>query len=117
MHSFMSHAALRLVFVSALALGYRAFARQKPHSFGLLAISMAEPRVLLREPGTATGVISAMVAALTPLSCALERAVSSGKLREGNAGDRSLCVFALLQASPSSTSRFATQPISSTWRD
>lgn len=86
-----------LAVVSALALGYRAFARHKPHSFGLLAISMAEPRVLLREPGTATGVISAMVAALTPLSCALERAVSSGKLREGNAGDRSLCVFALLQ--------------------
>lgn len=86
-----------LATICALALGYRAFARERPHSFGLLAISMAEPRVLLREPAAASGVISAMVAALTPLSRALEQAVSKGLLREGSASDRAVCVFALLQ--------------------
>ena len=37
--------------VFALALAYRAFAREEAHAFGLLAMSMAEPRILLREDG------------------------------------------------------------------
>ncbi len=83
--------------VFALALGYRAFARERPHPFGLLAMSMAEPRVLLREPQDAAGVIHQMVSALTPLSAALEGAAAAGQLRPGDAPERTICLFALLQ--------------------
>lgn len=86
-----------LAVVFALAHGYRAFARERPHPFGLLAMSMAEPRVLLREPEDAAGVIRQMVSALTPLSEALERAAAAGQLRAGDVPERTICLFALLQ--------------------
>lgn len=83
--------------VLSLALAYRAFARERPHPFGLLAMSMAEPRVLLREPEAASVVVERMVAALTPLSQALEGASARGQLRPGDAVERTVCMFALLQ--------------------
>ncbi len=86
-----------LAVVLALALGYRTFARERPHQFGLLAMSMAEPRVLLREPEDAAGVIQRMVAALSPLSEALESAASAGRLGPGDVPERTICLFALLQ--------------------
>lgn len=86
-----------LSMVFALALGYRAFARERPHPFGLLAMSMAEPRVLLREPQDAVGVVRQMVSALTPLSAALTGAAAAGRLLPGDAAERTICLFALLQ--------------------
>lgn len=83
--------------VFALALAYRAFARERPHQFGLLAMSLAEPRVLLREPEGAAIVVQRMVSALTPLSEALEGAAAAGRLRRGDVPERTICVFALLQ--------------------
>lgn len=86
-----------LATVFALAFGYRAFARERPHPFGLLAMSMAEPRVLLKEPQETAGVVQQMVAVLTPLSSALEGAAAAGLLRSGDVAERTICLFALLQ--------------------
>jgi AcrR family transcriptional regulator len=83
--------------VFALVQGYRAFARDEPHSFGLLAMSMAEPKILLREPESASAVIARMIAALTPLSEALGEAESQGLLPEGDVAERTICLFGLLQ--------------------
>ncbi len=86
-----------LAMVFALALGYRAFARERPHPFGLLAMSMAEPRVLLSAPEDAGIVVQQMVSALTPLSAAIERATAVGQLQPGDVPERTICLFALLQ--------------------
>lgn len=86
-----------LAVVVALALGYRAFARERPHPFGLLAMSMAEPRVLVSRPEDTAGVVQQMVGALTPLSMAFERAAAAGKLAPGDVTERTICLFALLQ--------------------
>lgn len=83
--------------VFALAHGYRMFAKERPHSFGLLSMSMAEPRVLLREPEDAAGVVGQMVAALTPLSEAIEGATAARLLRSGDVAERTICLFALIQ--------------------
>lgn len=83
--------------VFALALAYRAFAREEAHAFGLLAMSMAEPRILLRDDTSAAGVVAQMIAALSPLSLALGEAGSTGLLAAGDAAERTLCVFGLLQ--------------------
>ena len=83
--------------VFALGFAYRAFARERPHAFGLLAMSMAEPRVLLREPASAARVVERMEAALSPLSRALSDAAEEGLLHPGDATERTLVVFGLLQ--------------------
>lgn len=83
--------------VFALALAYRSFAHEKPHQFGLLAMAMAEPRVLLREPEHAAVVVGQMVSALGLLSQALEASAAAGCLQKGDVAERTVCLFALLQ--------------------
>ena len=83
--------------VFALARSYRAFAKAEPHRFGLLATTMAEPRVLLEEHENAEPVARAMIAAMQPLGEALAAAAASGLLEEGDVQTRTLCLFAMLQ--------------------
>ncbi len=90
-------AATPLTRVFVLVQGYRAFARLEPHRFGLLAMSMAEPRVLLQQPEDAEPVARVMLAALQPLADALGAAASAGQLGKGELPERTLCVFAMLQ--------------------
>jgi AcrR family transcriptional regulator len=83
--------------VFALAHGYRAFARARPHSFGLLAMTMAEPRVLLPEVAHAEPVTQRVLATLEVLARALGDAATAGQLDEGDVAERTLCLFATLQ--------------------
>jgi AcrR family transcriptional regulator len=83
--------------VFVLAQAYRAFARREPRRFGLLATTMAEPRVLLPEAAVAEPVAAVMIAALQPLAGALEAAAHHGQLSAGDVAERTICVFALLQ--------------------
>lgn len=96
--------------VVALAHGYRAFARREPHRFGLLAMSLAEPRVLLGEPASARPVVAGILAALEPLAAALRQAAEAGLLDQGDEAERAICVFALLQGLLPLRKRSATVP-------
>jgi AcrR family transcriptional regulator len=77
--------------------GYRAFAKREPHRFGLLAMSLAEPHILLREDAAARPVMAMLLSAMQPLAAAIEAAASAGQLAPGDASDRTICVFAFLQ--------------------
>ena len=83
--------------VFAITHGYREFARLRPHSFGLLAMSMAEPRVLLPDLADAQPVTAQVIATLELLAQALGDAVTTGQLDEGDVAERTLCLFAMLQ--------------------
>ena len=86
-----------LAHVVMLADGYRAFARREPHRFGLLAMSLAQPRILLGEESDARPVMKVMWSAMQPLSEALAAAARDGLLQPGDPAERTLCLFALLQ--------------------
>jgi AcrR family transcriptional regulator len=81
----------------AVVQAYAAFARLEPHRFGLLAMTMAEPRVLLREPGDAEPVVRVVLTALQRLADPLARAVELELVDDGDLSERTLCLFALLQ--------------------
>lgn len=81
----------------ALAAGYRAFARLEPHRFALLAMTLAQPRVLLEAPKDVEPVARMMMAALQPLASSLDEAAAQGLLSKGDAIERTLSVFALLE--------------------
>ncbi len=83
--------------VFAVAQGYREFAREQPHRFGLLAMTMAHPRVLLGEPKAAGPVALATIHAMQPLADALVDAENAGQLAPGPVAERTVSVFALLQ--------------------
>ncbi len=83
--------------VFALVLAYRVFARREPQRFGLLAMSMAEPRVLVQESEDAASLVETMTSVMKALSDALASSAASGALEEGDAGERTLCLFALVQ--------------------
>jgi AcrR family transcriptional regulator len=83
--------------VFALVQGYRAFAHREPHRFGLLAATLAEPRVLLREAKDVEPVARALIAAMQPLAGALAAAEEAGLLTPGEPAERTLCVFAMLE--------------------
>jgi AcrR family transcriptional regulator len=83
--------------VFAIAQGYREYARQRPHGFGLLASAMAEPRLLLPELADAQPVLERVIATLELLAQALGDAVSAGQLEDGDVAERTLCLFATLQ--------------------
>lgn len=83
--------------VFALAHGYREFARVRPHSFGMLAMTMAEPRVLLTQVADAQPVTERVIANLELLARALGDAVATGQLDDGDVAERTLCLFATLQ--------------------
>lgn len=83
--------------VFALVQAYRAYAQLEPQRFGLLAMTMAEPRVLLEKPADAEPVMAVMLAALQPLAGALADAAASEHLDGGDFSERTLCLFAMLQ--------------------
>lgn len=82
--------------VAALVAAYRGFVRGAPHRFGLLAIAMAEPRILVGDPEHIRLTAAAVVAAMTPLAAALDAAATAGALDAGPAIERTLCLFALV---------------------
>lgn len=82
--------------VAALVAAYRDFVRGAPHRFGLLAVAMAEPRILVGDPEHTRLTAAAVVAALTPLAGALDAAATAGALDAGPAIERTLCVFAMV---------------------
>jgi AcrR family transcriptional regulator len=93
----LPRAAPPLARVFALVQGYRAFARLQPHRFGLLAMTMAEPRVLLREAEHAEPVVRVMIGAMQRLAAALGAATEAGLLSPGEIPERTICLFAMLQ--------------------
>jgi AcrR family transcriptional regulator len=82
--------------VAALVDAYRAFAKREPHRFGLLAMAMAEPRVLLPDKSHAMAVAGAVIGALQPLAQALGDAVEAEQLAAGDVAERTLCLFTML---------------------
>ncbi|MCB9562910.1 MAG: TetR/AcrR family transcriptional regulator [Kofleriaceae bacterium] len=90
-----------LTHVIALAHAYRRFARLEPHRFGLLAMTMAEPRILIVDDAHAAPAAEAVLAALRPLAAALTEATAAGELgpaaSPATAIDRGLALFAALQ--------------------
>ncbi len=82
--------------VVVLVQAYRDFARREPHRFGLLALTMAEPRVLLEDRSHAQAVATAVVAALEPMASGLADAALAGLLSPGDTTERTLCLFAML---------------------
>jgi AcrR family transcriptional regulator len=89
--------ATALARVVALVSAYRAFARREPQRFGLLAVTMADPRVFVREPADAEPLVALVLSLLAALSGALGGAAESGQLSAGDAGARALALFALVQ--------------------
>ena len=80
----------------ALVAAYRGFVRGAPHRFGLLAIAMAEPRILVGDGDHMRATAVAVIAAMTPLAAALDAAVAGEALAAGPAVERTLCLFALV---------------------
>lgn len=83
--------------VVALVQSYRAFARREPRRFGLLAVTMADPRVLLQEAADTAPIATLAVQAFGALTGALVAAAEAGELGEGDPAERALCLFALVQ--------------------
>lgn len=81
----------------ALVDGYRAFAKREPHRFGLLAMSLAEPRILLSDGAAAQPVMAMLMSAMQPLAETIAAAARAGQLAAGDAAERTVCVFAFLQ--------------------
>ncbi len=89
--------ASRFASVLASVHGYRAFARRTPQRFGLLATTLAEPRVLVAEDTVAQPIVVNMMATLRDVATTLADAASAGELAAGDADARTLCLFALAQ--------------------
>lgn len=88
-----------LLRVVALAHGYRAFAKARPHAFGLLASTIAEPRVLLTGADVQP-VVERSIALLELLANALGEAAAAGLLDPPGRDDeleRTLVLFSTLQ--------------------
>ncbi len=83
--------------VFAIVHGYREFARRRPHRFGLIAVTLADPRVLLNEPEASAPVTVATMNALRPLADALLEAEGAALLSPGDVAERTISIFALLQ--------------------
>lgn len=83
--------------IFALVRAYRSFAVEEPHKFGLLAMSMAEPRVLLGTQEAADPVVRSIVSVLSPLADALGSAAAAGKLGPGDPLERTLVLFSAIQ--------------------
>jgi AcrR family transcriptional regulator len=83
--------------IFALARAYRTFAAEEPHKFGLLAMSMAEPKIILGTSEAAEPVVRSMIGALSPLADALGAAATKDKIEPGDALERTLVVFGAIQ--------------------
>lgn len=85
-----------LVRVFALARGFGAWAGANPHGFGLLAVTLAEPRVLLTDEADAQPVTARVLAALELVAEALVDAEEESLLDEGDVFERTVCLLAAL---------------------
>jgi len=81
----------------ALTRAYRRFSVEESNKFSLLAMSMAEPRVLLRAPEVAEPVVHSMIATLSPIADALGVAEAKQMLSPGSVPERTVLVFASVQ--------------------
>lgn len=86
-----------LAVVLAYARAYREFARATPERFGLLATTLADPRVLVQDDGAAEPIIASMMATLQGVTGALAAAGEGGALSPGDPVERTLCLFGLAQ--------------------
>ncbi|MCB9760808.1 MAG: TetR/AcrR family transcriptional regulator [Alphaproteobacteria bacterium] len=84
-----------LATVRATGRAYAAFAGRRPSAFGLLATSLADPRVQLPEP-YARSVFAGIRDTLAVLAARIEAAQRAGALRDGDAEARALAAWAAL---------------------
>lgn len=82
--------------LAALVRTYRDFVGREPHRFGVLALALATPRVLLAAPVHGQPATAAVIAALRPVADALIAATAAGQLAAGDPIERTLTLFALL---------------------
>lgn len=82
-----------LVHVGRALAAYMTFARLQPQRFGLLAMTMASPKVLLTEPKDAQALVTRMLGTLAVLVEALSAAVADRTLALGNPAERAVCLF------------------------
>jgi AcrR family transcriptional regulator len=83
--------------ILALADAYRRASVEQPHRFGLIAVLLAAPRVVVTDPEAQRPVAEAMIGALTPLVAAFAEAEATGDLPAGDPSDRAVIVFGALQ--------------------
>ena len=83
--------------VLSMVLLYRRFAREEPHKFTMIALTFAEPTLLLTSPEAAEPVAAKMVQTMAPLAEALTSAESASALEPGDVIERSLIVFTSTQ--------------------
>lgn len=76
---------------------YCRFSVEQHNAWALLTRMAADPRVLFEELEDASAIMAAIRAALTPLSEAIEAAARAGLLEPGDAGRRTMLVYAGLQ--------------------
>ncbi|MEZ4400628.1 MAG: helix-turn-helix domain-containing protein [Kofleriaceae bacterium] len=98
--------------VFALVAGYRRFVQAEPHGAGLLAVALAEPRILVADPALAAATGRAVLAVVAPLVEALTAAMAGGHLAAGPAVERALCLATMLhgQAQLTKLARAAPAP-------
>ncbi len=85
-----------LVRILGLVGGYRAFAREEPQRFGLVAVTLADARVLLAKQDAGQPVAFGVLAALQPIAKTIEAASSAGRLSPGDGAERAVILFALV---------------------
>jgi len=83
--------------VFLMVLRYRAFARRQAHKFTLIALSFAEPELLLTSPEAAEPVVNKMIQTMAPLAEALAAAAEAGALDAGDVVERALVIFTSTQ--------------------
>jgi len=86
-----------LVRIFALTQAYRRFSIDETNKFSLLAMSMAEPYVLLSTADSTDPVVHSIAATLSPLADALSAAETAGLLEPGLAHERTILVFSSVQ--------------------
>lgn len=82
--------------IAAMVAAHRGFVAREPHRFGVLAVALATPRLLLTAPDHVAPATTAVVATLQPLADALAAAERAGELGPGDPIERTLTLFALV---------------------
>ena len=82
--------------IAAIVRTHRDLVGREPHRYGVLAIALATPRVLIPTPAHAAPITAAVIATLQPLADALIAAATAGQLDAGDPVERTLALFALL---------------------
>ncbi len=81
----------------ALVRAYRRYSVDHPHEFGLIAMTMADPEVLLTRPETTDPVVSRIITVLSPIAEALTVAQESQALGRGPVQERTVILFGAVQ--------------------